>query len=134
MREFDLSREGLIEPLPEAQRFRGRVAVLIDEMSYSATILFATTMQDHRLARLLGRPTGGHANQTGNMMPTTLAHSGFTVFIATRDFVRPNGDVQPGPVVPDEIVREPAEPSPAAQPGAPDATVQRALAWLSAPA
>jgi hypothetical protein len=66
--------------------------VLIDELTYSAAILFATTMQDHGLARLVGRPTGGHANQTGNMMPTRLRHSGFTVFIATRDFIRPSGD------------------------------------------
>ncbi|MDP3611202.1 MAG: S41 family peptidase, partial [Rubrivivax sp.] len=46
VREFDLGREGLIQPLPPAERWRGRTAVLVDEMSYSATILFATTMQD----------------------------------------------------------------------------------------
>ncbi len=37
---------------------------------YTAAILFASTLQDHGLAPLVGRPTGGHANQTGNMMPT----------------------------------------------------------------
>jgi hypothetical protein len=127
MREFDLTREGLIEPLPMADRYRGRVAVLIDEMTYSAAILFATTMQDHGLARLVGRPTGGHANQTGNMMPTRLAHSGFTVFIATRDFIRPSGDRSLGSVVPDVQVDATAE---AATSGGADAVVNRALVAL----
>ncbi len=132
MREFDLAREGLIEPLPEAQRYRGRVAVLIDEMTYSAAILFATTMQDHGLARLVGRPTGGHANQTGNMMPTRLAHSGFTVFIATRDFIRPSGNPSLGPVMPDAQVDAAVEAAAALSGGSADAVVQRALAVLQA--
>jgi hypothetical protein len=127
MREFDLSREGLIEPLPEAKRYRGRVAVLIDELTYSAAILFATTMQDHGLARLVGHPTGGHANQTGNMMPTRLQHSGFTVFIATRDFIRPSGDLRVGPVVPDVVVDADVD---TATPGEADLTVLRALRSL----
>lgn len=100
MREFDLGDKA-IEPVPPAQRFRGPVVVLMDELTYSAAILFVTSMQDHRLALLAGRPTGGFANQTGNMMPTRLSNTGFTGFIATREFVRPNGNVQPQPVIPD---------------------------------
>ncbi|MGV9008695.1 S41 family peptidase [Brevundimonas sp.] len=100
MREFDLGEEG-IEPVVPEKRFGGPVVVLIDELTYSAGILFATTMQDHRLAILAGRPTGGFANQTGNMMPSRLPNTGFTGFIATREFVRPNGDLRQQPVTPD---------------------------------
>ena len=77
---------------------------LIDELTYSAGILFATTMQDLKLARLVGRPTGGFANQTGNMMPTRLPGTGFTAFIATRDFIRPSGDERVLPVLPDLLL------------------------------
>ena len=100
MREFDLGDEG-IEPVVPEKRFGGPVVVLIDELTYSAGILFATTMQDHKLAILAGRPTGGFANQTGNMMPSRLPNTGFTGFIATREFVRPNGDLRQQPVTPD---------------------------------
>lgn len=101
--EFDLGDEA-IEPVAPENRFGGPVVILIDELTYSAGILFATTMQDHRLAILVGRPTGGFANQTGNMMPSRLPNTGFTGFIATREFVRPNGDLRQQPVVPDILV------------------------------
>lgn len=123
MREFDLTREGLVQPAPEAERWRGRTAALVDELSYSATLLLATSLQDHRLATLIGRPSGGHANQTGNMMPLRLPASGFTAFIATREFVRPSGEARIGPLVPDIVVPE------AAGPG--DAVLERARAWLA---
>lgn len=100
MLEFDLGDKA-IEPVAPAQRYRGPVVVLMDELTYSAGILFVTTMQDHRLALLAGRPTGGFANQTGNMMPTVLPNTGFTGFIATREFVRPSGDVRHQSVMPD---------------------------------
>ena len=100
MLEFDLGDKA-IEPVAPGLRFRGPVIVLIDELTYSAGILFATSMQDHRLALLAGAATGGFANQTGNMMPSKLPNTGFTGFIATREFVRPNGDVRQHQVMPD---------------------------------
>lgn len=106
MREMDLSRDGLVEPAPEDERFKGRVVLLIDEMTYSAGILFATTLQDHGLAHLVGRPTGGYANQTGNMEEFTLPITGLKAFIPARIFVRPNGNSKPGPVVPDIVAEE----------------------------
>lgn len=101
MREMDLSRDGLIEPVAEAERFEGNVALLVDAMTYSAGILFATTLQDHGLAVLVGQPSGGYANQTGNMEPVVLPNTGLTAYIPAREFVRPNGDVRIGHVIPD---------------------------------
>jgi hypothetical protein len=105
MREFVVDDE-LIQPASADARFKGRAAVLIDELTYSAGILFATTMQDRGLATLVGRPTGGFANQTGNMMPMRLPATGFTAFIATRDFIRPSGDQRVAPVQPDLVVND----------------------------
>jgi pimeloyl-ACP methyl ester carboxylesterase len=126
MREFDVSSEGLVQPLPVGERWRGRVAALVDEMSYSATLLLATALQDHKLAMLVGRVSGGYANQTGNMMPTRLPHSGFTAFVATREFVRPSGDPRLLPLVPDIVVPHRAGEADS------DEVLARAIAWLQA--
>lgn len=101
MREMDLSRDGLIKPVPAHERFGGPVVLLLDAMTYSAGILFATTLQDHGLAVLVGQPTGGFANQTGNMEPVKLPHTGLTAYIPARQFLRPNGAAQSAPVIPD---------------------------------
>lgn len=124
LRELDVARDGTVQPLPAAERWRGRTVALVDELTYSAALLLATTLQDHRLATLVGRPSGGFANQTGNMVATRLPASGFTAFVATREFVRPSGDARARPLQPDIVV----------EPGAPgaDAPLQRALAWLQA--
>lgn len=109
IRELDLARDGVIEPAPEAQRFRGPAVVLIDAMTYSAAILFATTLQDHGLATVVGQPTGGHANQTGNMEPVTLPNTRLLAYVPAREFVRPSGDTRVGPVMPDVVVEASAD-------------------------
>lgn len=126
VREFDLGRDGVVEPAPVAERFRGRVAVLIDEMTYSAAILFVTAVQDLRLGVLVGRPTGGFANQTGNMVPLRLRHTGLTAFIPSRVFVRPSGDLREAPVQPDVPATGGAED------GRSDDALERAVQWLAA--
>lgn len=105
MREMDLSRDGLIKPARATERFDGEVVVLIDAMTYSAGILFATTLQDHQLATVIGQPTGGHANQTGNMEQVRLPNTGLMAYIPARIFVRPNGESGTSPVIPDLIVK-----------------------------
>ncbi|MEG3192768.1 S41 family peptidase [Lysobacter sp. D1-1-M9] len=105
MREMDLSRDGLIKPARATERFDGEVVVLIDAMTYSAGILFATTLQDHQLATVIGQPTGGHANQTGNMEQVHLPNTGLMAYIPARIFVRPNGESGTSPVIPDLIVK-----------------------------
>ncbi len=124
MRELDVARDGTVQPLPAAERWRGRTAALVDELTYSAALLLAATLQDHRLATLVGRPSGGFANQTGNMMATRLPASGFTAFVATREFVRPGGDTRLRSLQPDIVVD--------GDPPGGDAVLQRARAWLQA--
>lgn len=48
---------------PEGPPFRGRVTVLVDAANSSATFQFAQVLQRHKLATLVGQPTGG--NQRG---------------------------------------------------------------------
>lgn len=125
LRTFDLTRTEVVRPLPPAQRWRGRTALLVDALSYSATLLLATALQDLGKATVVGQPTGGHANQTGNMMPTRLPRTGFTAYIATREFVRLSGRTTAEPLRPDiEVPTAPEDPQGA------DASLEHAVAWL----
>jgi hypothetical protein len=45
---------------PQADRFGGRVFVLVDSSNSSATFEFENLVQTHRLAKLVGEPTGGN--------------------------------------------------------------------------
>lgn len=103
-----LDDQATIQPLVPEHRFRGRVAVLMDALTYSAGILFISTVRDHRLGILVGQATGGFANQTGNMEPFVLPHSGLLVYIPARVFVRPSGDPRLVPIEPDVVVEAPA--------------------------
>lgn len=126
--EMDVSRDGRIDPAPEHERIQARVVLLVDAMTYSAGILFATTLQDNGLAILVGQPTGGFGNQTGNMDAVSLPNTGLLAYIPSREFVRPNGDGRLAPVMPDFVV------SPAPGDAGDDAALDCARALLEQPA
>ena len=102
--ELDVIDDELIEPAEASKRFNGKTILLIDEMTYSAGIVFATTLQDHKLAKLIGQPTGGHANQTGNMTPFYLPNTKLLVLAPSRYITRPSGDQSNSPLQPDVIL------------------------------
>ncbi|WP_100643413.1 S41 family peptidase [Alteromonas facilis] len=93
-----------IEPQDEDVRFDGDVYVLIGPITYSAAIVFATTVQDNQFATLVGTPTGGYANQTAQGNLFNLPNSQLRAYIATRLLVRPSGDTKVAPVIPDILV------------------------------
>ncbi len=101
VRDIELGDEGVVEPLPPTHRFNGRVVLIVDAMTYSAAIVFATMLQDHGVATLVGQSTGGFGNQTGNMEPFVLPATGLLAYIPAREFVRPSGDPRLAPVSPD---------------------------------
>lgn len=90
-----------VSPKSEAKRFTGNVYVLIGPVTYSAAIVFATTVQDNEMATLVGEPTGGYANQTAQGNLFNLPHSQLRAYVATRLLVRPNGATAVTSVVPD---------------------------------
>lgn len=101
---LNMGSNKMIKPHKLEKQFKGQVLVLFDEMTYSAGIIFITIVQDHKLAQTLGRPTGGFANQTGNIEAFQLPNSKLTVYAPSRKFVRVNGNNTIHPVVPDIIV------------------------------
>lgn len=91
-------------PVDETKRFVGNTYVLIGNVSYSAAIVFATTMQDNQFATLVGEKTGGFANQSAQGNLFNLPHSQLRAFIATRLLVRPNGNLERQSVIPDVMI------------------------------
>ncbi len=94
-----------VSPKSDAKRFAGDVYVLIGPVTYSAAIVFATTVQDNQMGKLVGEPTGGYANQTAQGNLFNLPHSQLRAYVATRLLVRPNGATEVTSVVPDVIVQ-----------------------------
>ncbi|MTI20793.1 hypothetical protein E1176_07160 [Fulvivirga sp. RKSG066] len=108
--EIDVTNDEIIEPVEESKRFKGEVIVLIDEMTYSAGVVFVTTIQDHKLAKLVGQPTGGHANQTGNLNPFYLPNTKLLVLAPSRYITRVSGETRKQTVQPDVIVNKGNDP------------------------
>lgn len=94
-----------VSPKSEAKRFTGDVYVLVGPVTYSAAIVFATTVKDNQMGKLVGEPTGGYANQTAQGNLFDLPHSQLRAYVATRLLVRPNGVSEVTPVVPDVMVQ-----------------------------
>jgi hypothetical protein len=107
LKEMDVAHEELIDPVSKDKRFEGQVVVLSDEMTYSAGIIFITVIQDHRLATLMGRPTGGFANQTGNIESFSLPHTKLMVYAPARTFVRVSKDASIHVVTPEILIHTP---------------------------
>jgi len=80
-------------PMNDDVRFTGNVYLLTGSISYSAAIVFATTLKDNDFATLVGQPTQGFANQSGQGNLFNLPHSELRAYITTRLLVRPSGEL-----------------------------------------
>jgi hypothetical protein len=94
-----------IKPQNSKNRFEGNVFILISPISYSSAIVFATTLKDNNMATLVGQPTGGFANQTGQGNLFNLPNSELRAYVATRLLLRPSGDENVVGVQPDIVTR-----------------------------
>jgi len=88
------------KPVKENVRFTGKTYLLISPVTYSAGIVFATTLKDNKFATLIGQETGGYANQTAQGNLFNLPHSQLRAYITTRLLVRPSGDTRVTGVIP----------------------------------
>ena len=104
--ELDVKSDGMINPIAKEYRFNGEVIVVIDRLTYSAGILFATTILDNNIGTLVGEPTGGFANQTGNLTPFYLPNTKLLMLAPARYIIRPSGDMTKQPVMPHHLLTE----------------------------
>jgi hypothetical protein len=93
----------LLKQGPLAQR--GKVAVLLGRMTFSAAGNFAASVDHETNAILVGEPSGGAPNQWGDRIPIELPRAGLTAYVAaewvevapgdTRLAVEPDVHVEP---------------------------------------
>ncbi len=103
--------------------FGGPVAILVDELTGSASECFAAAMQDLKRARVFGRTTMGEALPA----QTKRLANGDVLMYAIGDFVTSTGRrVEGGGVVPDEAV----PPSIVGFATGGDGVLDAALAWI----
>ncbi|MCC2604889.1 S41 family peptidase [Planctobacterium marinum] len=107
--------------------FKGKVVVLVGPVSYSAAIVFATTIQDNQFGLLAGKATGGFANQSAQGNLFNLPHSQLRAYVATRLLVRPSGDNTVSVVLPELPIADKLQD----QQNAIDTTLQQVLQHLS---
>lgn len=96
-------REDVVAATPASPRFRGRLAIVVDERTGSAAELLAAALADAHRARIYGAPTAGSARTR----QTALLPGGVEFhFAAEAEFFRLDGTPVEGVgVAPDVLVR-----------------------------
>lgn len=101
---IDTDWDDWLDPMDAKTKPPRDTYVLISPITYSAGIVFATTVKDFGFATLIGQETGGNANQTAQGNLFNLPHSQLRAYITTRMLVRPSGSLAPGGVKPDYTI------------------------------
>jgi len=96
--------DSTVTPAKETKRFPGKVYLLIGPYTYSAGIVMATAVQDCAVGTLVGEPTAGFANQTGQIYFFDLPNTRIRAFAPTRLLFRPSGDRRVGGVQPEHLL------------------------------
>ena len=104
-------------------RQRGKVAVLVGRMTFSAAGNFVAAVDHETNALLVGEPSGGAPNQWGDRLPIELPHVGLTAYVAAEWVEAAPGDTRLA-VEPDVAVEPTAADSLAGR----DPVLARALA------
>ncbi|WP_081220985.1 S41 family peptidase [Pseudoalteromonas luteoviolacea] len=100
-----------IEPETHLANFyRGKTSLLIGTGTYSSSIVFANTVQDHQFAQLIGNSTGGRSTQSGGIQFKHLTHSQLQMISPRFILTRPSGNQQMTPVQPDLSIEQLALP------------------------
>jgi hypothetical protein len=97
----------LIQPFNAAERFQGKLYLLIGPQTNSAAITFATILQDYDLATLIGEETYDVASYCANIVleGTPLPRTGLMYTLSKTCYVRPSGVLDDLPVIPDIVVK-----------------------------
>lgn len=100
----------IITPEEPPYRFTGKVIVLIGPRTFSSSIMFATLVQDNKIAPLAGEsPAEGHPTHFGEMYSVLLPHTGLELRFGVKEWVRPAGRGGVNKLVPDFPCKLPAE-------------------------
>ena len=100
----------IVTPNEPPYRFTGKVIVLIGPRTFSSAIMFATLVQDNRMAPLAGEsPANGHPTHFGELYSVTLPHTELELRFGVKEWVRPAGRDTVNKLVPDIPCKLPAD-------------------------
>jgi hypothetical protein len=94
------------QPMPEAQRFQGKVYVLVNRQSYSMAAVSAALVQDYGFGEIVGEETGDTPTLYAAQFTFQLPRTSVEVKVPKGYIVRPNGDEKLSGVIPDHHVRD----------------------------
>jgi C-terminal processing protease CtpA/Prc len=95
----------LLQPFDAAERFTGRLYLLIGPDSFSASIIFANILQDYGLATLIGEESPDSASFCASAVDSYLPRTKLLYRISVECYVRPSGVLDDNPVIPDIVVK-----------------------------
>jgi hypothetical protein len=89
-----------------SNRYHGKIYLLIGPDTYSAAVLLANILQDHKLATLIGEETAETSSFCAYVMigGEPLPRTGLKYMVSSQCYIRPNGTVDGRGVIPDMIV------------------------------
>jgi C-terminal processing protease CtpA/Prc len=90
--------------------YKGKIDVLVGPKTFSSGNWFALVVQDGKLGRVVGEPTGNAPSSCGDIVPFTLPKSALTFSLSHKRWIRPDPTRDPADsVVPDVIVKRTRE-------------------------
>jgi C-terminal processing protease CtpA/Prc len=96
------------KPPARAQRFSGRLWLLVDNGTFSAACMFTGAFRDYSMGKIIGYETGEPAIGYGNFLQFSLKNSNIPYVVSSIQFFPPKprpGDEEHG-IVPDIVVNE----------------------------
>lgn len=114
-------------PSPFPLRFSGCTCFLISHRTFSSAIMLGNTVQDFKLATLIGEETPP-CNEFGEVYAFQLPHSEIRAYVPSAQFVRANGDAtDPHGIIPNiPVAQTPADTAKGA-----DTVLEAAKSWIA---
>ena len=89
-------------PQPKANRYKGKVFIIVGNGTFSSAMMMATWIKDNHLATIAGEtPTNGHPNGFGELYNTKLPNTKINILFGVKQWIRPSGDLNNNLLIPD---------------------------------
>src|SRR5262249_46575349 len=79
--------------------FKGELFVLTSARTFSSGSWFAVVVQDNKLGRVVGEPTGNAPSSYGEILSFTLPNSALSFTLSQKRWIRPDPARAPAPAL-----------------------------------
>ncbi len=98
--------KGYKEPIYHADKFHGKVYLLINANTFSTALGFATVIKDYNIATIIGEQTKAEVNEFGDIFAFDLPKSRLWVWCSSKRYIRPSGELTIGGLKPDILISD----------------------------